>query len=286
MKWDNGLALAFKNAETLARTHYENFPVISLMVPKQKRKYVAVIYKFARTADDFADEGNLLPEERERKLDDWGRSLSDCLEGNFKDDFWKAVYYTLAENKIDAQHLFNLLKAFKQDVSKKHYSDFNDLLNYCTNSANPVGRIILQLHSVQQQNAFNYSDDVCSALQLANFWQDVSVDILKNRIYIPTCDMESFGVSEKDLTEKIWSDNFRDLIKFQVDRTQEMFDSGKQLLNFLNGKLFYQIKWTIKGGEKILEKIRKQDYNVLMLRPKLSKADYFILLIKSLLERK
>lgn len=253
------------------------------MVPKNKKKYVAVIYQFARTADDFADEGDDSPEVRLKNLKDYLANFESALNGEYKSDFWMALHNTISSNLIKPENFRNLISAFCQDVEKSRYNTFEEVIDYCKRSADPVGRLILELHGIHDEKLNEFSDKICSALQLTNFWQDVSVDILKNRIYLPQDELNKFEITEADLINQNDSQKFRELIKFQVNRTRELFNEGKILIDYLPGKLKYQIKWTVLGGEKVLSKIEKLDYNVLNTRPKLSKFNYFILLLKSFL---
>ncbi|MEJ2618402.1 MAG: squalene/phytoene synthase family protein, partial [Ignavibacteriaceae bacterium] len=179
MKQDNPV----KESLSLSKNHYENFPVVSFLVPKHLRKDVAIIYWFARTADDFADEGNLLPEERLRKLNEFEHRLTSLLKGNCEGDIEFALNKTIKERNLTPKYFYDLLKAFKQDVVKKSYENFEELLDYCNYSANPVGRLILELNDIRNDEAFGYSDKICTALQLTNFYQDIKVDYLKGRIY-------------------------------------------------------------------------------------------------------
>lgn len=277
------LEAAFAEAEKIAKNHYENFPVVSLMIPKSKRKYLAVIYQFARTADDFADEGDDKPEIRQKKLETYLADFEACLEGNYKNDFWMAMHNTINTNIIQPENFRNLISAFIQDVNKIRYSSFEELTDYCKRSADPVGRLVLELHSIHDEKLNEFSDLICTALQLTNFWQDVAVDLLKNRIYLPQEDLDKFNVTEEDLFDHNSFENFRKLMKFEIERTYKMFEDGKKLIDYLPGKLKYQIKWTILGGEKVLSKIEKLDYNVFDSRPKLSKYNYLFLLLKALL---
>jgi len=275
--------MAFIEAEKITKNHYENFPVVSLMVPKIKRKYLGVIYQFARTADDFADEGNVSQQTRMDNLQNWLNNFNECLKGNYNSDFWMAVDNTIKSNILQPENFRNLISAFIQDVYKTRYSSFEELLDYCKKSADPVGRIVLELHGIHDEKLNEFSDLICSALQLTNFWQDVSIDLQKNRIYLPKEDLEKFNVSEEDLFNLNFTSEFRELMNLQVKRTRKLFDDGKKLVDYLPVKLKYQINWTILGGEKILSKIEKLDYNVLSYRPKLSKQNYLFLFVKSLL---
>jgi squalene synthase HpnC len=272
---------AYNKSIDFAKAHYENFPVLSIFIPKEYQKYVAVFYQFARQVDDIADEGDYLVEERLKSLDQYEKELKECLEGNFKNDFWKALNNTIKENSITEDLLYRLLIAFKQDVTKNRYNHFEELLDYCKNSANPVGRFILELFNVRDQKILDYSDAICTALQLTNFYQDVAVDYTKNRIYLPLNEMEKFGVDESVIEQKTLDFQFQNLMKFQIKRTRDLFMMGRKLIPNLPRNLRYQITWTILGGEEILKKIEKIDYNVLNIRPKLSKIDYFRLLFRS-----
>ncbi|PJB00780.1 MAG: squalene synthase HpnC [Ignavibacteria bacterium CG_4_9_14_3_um_filter_36_18] len=274
---------AYLKAEEFAKSHYENFPVVSLFIKKEMRKHVAIIYWFARTADDIADEDNFTVEERLLKINNFNERLTHIVAGDYTDEYEHALYLTINERKLTPVHFFNLLKAFKQDIFQQKWNTFNDILDYCTNSANPVGRLILELYNVRDDKAFYYSDKICTALQLTNFYQDVSKDILKNRIYFPIDEIEKFGVKLKSFELNENNDNLRRLVKFNVERAESFFREGENLLNYLSGRLQYEIKWTILGGRAILKKIIKSDYNVINIRPSLSKFDYFFLFLKSLM---
>lgn len=273
---------AYKEAEVFAKSHYENFPVLSLTLPNEAKKHIAVVYKFARQADDLADEGDINSESRIENLDFYERSLRNTLAGKPESDFWTALLNSVKECKLTHQYFYDLLNAFKQDVCTKRYSTFESLIDYCRRSANPVGRIVLEICGVRCEDAFRYSDSICTALQLTNFYQDVSVDWQKGRIYIPQTEMEKFGVDEKIFDEKQNNANFKSLLKYQIERTRNLFSEGRNLIPFLPKSLLVQIKMTILGGEKILDKIEELDYNVLVQRPKLNKIDYLQIFAKGL----
>jgi len=247
------------------------------------RKHVAIIYWFARTADDIADEDNFTVEERLLKINNFNERLTHIVAGDYTDEYEHALYLTINERKLTPVYFSNLLKAFKQDIFQQKWNTFKDILDYCTNSANPVGRLILELYNVRDDKAFYYSDKICTALQLTNFYQDVSIDILKNRIYFPIDEIEKFGVKLKSFELNENNDNLKQLVKFNVERAGSFFREGENLLNYLTGRLQYEIKWTILGGRAILKKIIKFDYNVTNIRPSLSKFDYFFLFLKSLM---
>ena len=269
---------SYKNALNFTKSHYENFPVISFFVPRELRKHVAIVYKFARQADDIADEGNISDEERLEQLESYELALSDSLNRKYRDNFWAALHNTITTKKLSVENFFNLLKAFKQDVIKKRYEDFEDVLAYCSNSANPVGRIILELYNINDEETILYSDSICTALQLTNFYQDVSVDYNKGRIYIPADELDEFNIEQEIFESKKNNANFKKLMELQISRTKILFKDGSKILPKLPANLSRQIKWTISGGEKILEKIEEINYDVLNNRPKLSKIDYIKLI--------
>lgn len=275
-----------KNAEInislLAKNHYENFPVGSFLIPKNYRKDVAIVYWFARTADDLADEGNAAPEKRLDELNKFENEYQKSLRGKSDNLYFIQLAKTITEKKLSITHFTDLLSAFKQDVVKKSYNNFDEVLDYCQRSANPVGRILLELFKVDNDAAGNCSDKVCTALQLTNFYQDTVLDIGKGRNYYPQDEMETFGVIKKMFELKENNPNIKALLKHNVDRAQVLFDEGKNLLKYLNGRFKVEIKWTIAGGEKILDKIRKNDYDVFSIRPKLNKIDFIGLLIKNI----
>lgn len=271
----------YGQALQFARTHYENFPVVSFLIPPHLRKHVAIIYWFARTADDIADEGNLDVLKRLEKLREFESDFNEMLKGNYRSGYESALHNTIISRKLNPEHFTNLLRAFKQDIVKKHYDNYEELLNYCGNSANPVGRLILELHGIKNDESNNYSDKICTALQITNFLQDIKSDYERGRIYIPTDEIQSFKVTKKMFREGQMNPDLRRLIEFNVTRTQMLFDEGRNLIKFLKGRLKYEIKWTILGGEAILEKLRKNDYNV-FIRPYLTKTDFIIVLLNSI----
>ncbi|MEI7811792.1 MAG: squalene synthase HpnC [Ignavibacteria bacterium] len=267
----------------VAGSHYENFPVVSFLVPRRLRKHIAVVYRFARQADDIADEGIIPDEDRLAILSRYEEELTRALCGHASGSFWTALVKTIHEYRLTSDYFFDLLNAFKQDIQKKRYESFPELLGYCRNSANPVGRIILELFNIRDKDTMEYSDNVCTALQLTNFYQDISQDYEKGRVYIPLDEIKRFSVTDKDFELKRNNANFQMLLKFQIDRTYELFRNGRNILKILPFPLRNEIKCTILGGEKILSKIERTSYNTLNIRPKLSKTEYLSLLIKSLI---
>ncbi|MEE9430644.1 MAG: squalene synthase HpnC [Melioribacteraceae bacterium] len=271
---------AYQNAINFAKSHYENFPVASYFIKKNLRKHIALVYQYARQADDIADEGDLSDNERFAQLNKYEQALTNSLNNKFETKFWQALKKTIDNYDLSIDNFYNLLSAFKQDITKNRYIDFSELKDYCKRSANPVGRIILELHNIKDKNALVYSDDICTALQLTNFYQDVNVDIKKNRIYFPQNELVKFGVDEIFFEKNEINTNFTKLIKFQVDRTRQLFINGKNLLKYLPLLLKIEIMLTIKGGEAILNKIEKNNYDVLNIRPTLTTFDFVKMFLK------
>ncbi|MFA3783099.1 squalene synthase HpnC [Melioribacteraceae bacterium 4301-Me] len=273
---------AYNTAVKFTSSHYENFPVISLFIPPTLRKHIAVIYQFARQADDIADEGNFTAAERLEKLEKYEQELTNSLNGKFSNYFWAALKNTVDSFNLNPQNLYYLLTAFKMDCTKKRFQDYSELLDYCRYSASPIGRIVLELYGIQNENALIFSDSICTALQLTNFYQDIKRDYAKGRIYLPLDEMKKFNVNEEIFELRKININFRLLMEYQINRTYNLFKTGKGILSYLSGRLKFQIKWTILGGEKVLEKIKNMNYDVLNFRPKLNKYNYLYLMIKSL----
>lgn len=274
---------AFAFCERLAGSHYENFPVASFLIPQEKRPYIWSIYAFARIADDFADEGDTPAERRLEMLDDWGEYLDECFKGNVTHPVFLALAETVRRFSIPKKLLADLLVAFRMDVTTKRFPTFNDLLYYCIHSANPVGRLVLHIFENATERTVTLSDNICTALQLANFWQDVSVDWQKGRLYVPLEDVERFGYTEQDLDDKIADDRFRNLMAFEVARTRDLFRGGKPLLREAAQGLHLELNLTWRGGMKILEKIEALRYDVLHNRPAISFPDKLSILGRSLL---
>ncbi len=280
---------AFAYCERMARAHYENFPVGSLLVAKNRRKHVYSIYAFARTADDFADEGyetNGLTEARRlAALDDWERRLEDCYIGKAGHPIFVALAETVRELQLPIKLFRDLLSAFKLDVVKRRYADFDQVLDYCERSANPVGRLILLLFDYRDERLHQLSDHICTGLQLTNFWQDVEVDLRKDRIYLPQDEMARFGVSEGDLLEKRFSDRYAALLEFQIERTKELFERGRTLPSLVSGRLAIELRLTWLGGMRILKRIEELGYDTLNARPRITTSDKIRLLTRALVGR-
>jgi hydroxysqualene synthase len=273
----------FRYCEMIARSHYENFPVASRFVSKEIRKYVWTIYAFARIADDYADEPGFTLAERIDNLNQWEQYLEECYNGNPTHRVFAALAETVERFQLPHELFQNLLAAFRADITVNRYETYQDVTAYCRNSANPIGRLLLLLLNYRSETMMHLSDSICTALQLTNFWQDVSVDMQKNRIYLPLEDMEEFGYSEDELFEQRVNDHFRNLMAFQIQRTAELFVEGKPLLTIVGQDLSMELKLTWNGGTRILQKIHEQNYDVLTKRPALSKMDKLGLLFRSFL---
>ena len=257
--------------------HYENFPVASLLLPAALREPIEVIYRFARSADDFADEGDDPPELRLGKLNDYRRQLAAPADPLFHE-----VAKIIREHELPVQLFADLLDAFAQDVTKKRYASYAEVLDYCRRSANPVGRLLLHLFKRTTDSDLRQSDAICSALQLINHWQDVDVDYTKDkRIYLPQDEMARFGVTERHLREKICDSSFQSLMAFQVSRARDLMVSGQGLGKSLPGRVGLEIRATVQGGLRILEKIERAGYDVFRRRPKLHAYDWPMLLLKA-----
>ena len=258
------------------------------MVPKRLRKHVAAVYAFARTADDIADEEHDTIADNDPirivRLREFEAQL-DVKSPDKLDKRWDWIFVACADTirkfSIPTQLFRDLISAFAQDVEKKRYADFDELLDYCRRSANPVGRLVLLLHGFSDDERFELSDNICTALQLANFWQDMSVDKLKNRIYIPQSDWN--GATEADIFADRAEDNVKKIVEFQVRRTRELFDKGQKLPSMLPFPLSLEIRATIAGGRAILDKIETQKFDTLSKRPSFGKLDKVRILMRALL---
>jgi squalene synthase HpnC len=279
------LAESYEYCERITRAHAENFPVGSLLVPKKNRKHIYSIYAFARIADDFADEGyeeGINTDGRLAALDDWEGKLEECYRGQASHPVFIALAATARELALPVELFRDLLSAFKQDVVKRRYANFDEVLDYCSRSANPVGRLILLLFDYHDELYHQLSDEITTGLQLVNFWQDVAVDARKDRVYLPENEMKHFGVSSDDLRERRFNGGYAALLKFQVERTKEFFERGRRLPCLLRGRIAFEVRLTLLGGMRILEKIEKQGYDTLNVRPKLQTRDKIGLILKSL----
>ena len=255
--------------------HYENFPVASLLLPRRLRRPVEAIYRFARAADDLADEGDASDAVRLRGLAGYREELDAIERGEppAGQDFAELATI-IREWHLPVQLLRDLLDAFAQDVVKKRYADYPELLDYCRRSANPVGRLLLHLVGQDSEANLHRSDCICSALQLVNFWQDIAIDWQKQRIYLPLGDLERFGMAESDIAGGRWSEAWAALLDFQVERTRRLMGEGAPLVRQLPGRMGWEIRLTVQGGLRILEKIQRVRGDVFRHRPVLGASDW------------
>jgi squalene synthase HpnC len=262
----------------MTNAHYENFPVASPLLPPELRAPVRVIYAFARSADDLADEGDDNASERIAALNAYERELDHIDAGRENStELFKQLSITLKEHHLNTQLLRDLLSAFRQDVVQTRYASFDELLDYCSRSANPVGRIMLALSDQYSPEMLEQSDAICSALQLINFLQDVAIDWKKSRIYIPQEDLAKFNVSEQSIAEAKADHRWRALMQFQVTRARSLMQKGAPLATHVGGRLGWELRFIVHGGLRILEKIEAVHYDVFTRRPTLKPYDWVLL---------
>jgi phytoene synthase len=270
----------------MAVDHYENFPVASFLLPAPLREPVAAIYGFARSADDFADEGDLSPQQRRALLAGYQAELNAIERDEpTQHPVFLRLRPVIARYELPLQLFRDLLDAFTQDVGKDRYRDFAELMDYCRRSADPVGRLLLHLFGHATTENLSRSDSICSALQLINHWQDVGIDAAKGakgRIYLPQDDMARFGVSESDILRRVTSSGFIGLLKFQVERARALMLSGAPLGWDQPGRIGLEIRAIVAGGLHILDKIEDVDYDVFNRRPMLKALDWPPILWRSL----
>jgi squalene synthase HpnC len=276
---------AYRHCLKVASSHYENFPVASLLLPKPQRLAAAAIYAFARQADDYADEplpgapaGNEAAL-RLKLLDYW----EACLDRQVHHPVFIALQDSIQRYHIPVQRFRDLISAFKQDATVTRYETFDEVLAYCRRSADPVGRLILRLFNKDDARSVEESDAICTALQLANFWQDLGQDLRqRNRLYLPLEDCRAFGVSEEDLLAGHATTAFRGLMAWQIGRTRRLFARGEDLPGRIGGRLGLNLKLVRAGGLAICDKVRDLGYDTLVERPKLGKRDWMRLVWRNL----
>ncbi len=273
---------ARKYCERLARSHYENFSVASWFLPARVRQDFFNVYAYCRISDDLGDEVGDASVSL-RLLDDWQQQLDECYAGSARHPVFVALNETVRKCDIPKTPFADLLHAFRQDQTVTRYQTFDDLLGYCHYSANPVGRLVLYVCGYRDEQRQQLSDYTCTALQLANFWQDVSVDYLKGRIYLPLESLAKFGVSEETISSGRNTREFRELMKFEVARAREWFHKGLPLASSLDKDLAIDIELFSRGGLEILNAIEKQDYAVLGRRPSISKSRKLALVARAAL---
>jgi squalene synthase HpnC len=280
----DAIAASYAACERLARTHYENFPVASWLLPKAVRPHVAAVYAFARTADDVADEPGREPAERTallnayrqrlvrgtRRTQDSGYRLPDPVGA----EFFPALFDTIDRFELPVPLFTDLLSAFEQDVTTPRYETWSDLLDYCRRSANPIGRIVLRLNGHRDEQLDRASDDVCTALQLVNFWQDLAVDWSRGRLYVPEEVWLSHGASTAELDRRAWPGTWHAALEECGERTRMLFARGRPVCDGVGGRLRYELRATWLGGTRILDRLQTTGYNVFEHRPSLGPVDW------------
>ena len=282
------LAEAYSYCEQLARTHYENFPVASRLLPARMRPHVAAVYAFARFADDMADEGERSSAERIDDLDRWGERLDNALRTREPDrephhQVFTALRQTIADCALPVGLLHDLLSAFRQDVMVKRYATWEDVLDYCRRSANPIGRLVLRIAGHDAPALDAASDAVCTALQLTNFWQDLRIDRGKGRLYVPASIWQAHGAREEDLDGARVTPAWRAALADVTMRTRALFAAGAPVADGVRGRLRYELRATWLGGSRILDKLEAANFDVFTHRPTLTKADVPLILWRAVL---
>jgi len=266
----------------MAVDHYENFPVASILLPAPLRTAVRDIYRFARTADDIADEGNAPNPKRLLQLGQYRSELHriGADQHGFGPGMPELGYIfdplrsTIARHQLPITPFFDLLSAFEQDVIQTRYITFDSLVEYCSRSANPVGQLMLHLHDAATPERIEQSDAICTGLQLVNMWQDVQVDWLKGRIYLPQEDLDRFGVTEADIHARRLSPEWQALMAYEFERTRTLLHFGAPLARTLPGRVGFELRLVVLGALRILERIESVNYDVFMNRPKLGRSDW------------
>ncbi len=284
---NSNLIVDNQDSSVAARTHYENFPVGSIALPKHLRRPVALIYHFARQADDFADENDFLPEQRLAMLNGFKAQL-DIIKAGKKSDsvFFTELSSMIAEQQLPLQPFYDLLSAFSQDVTKTSYANFDEVLDYCQRSANPVGVLLLHLYQKASPENLAYSNHVCTALQLINFYQDIAIDFdascHERRIYLCQDEMQAFNVEEAQIANQQVDANWQQLMLFNIERAESMLQAGKPLGGILPGRMGLEMRMIIGGGQRIIDKLKKVKGDIFKHRPTLKAWDWPFIIFKNL----
>lgn len=286
-----------RSTETLkslhhAASHYENFPVASILMPRNLREPIALIYSFARQADDIADEGDISIEARLNALENFRDELN-LIQAYIKPQtpFFSVLGEMIRTRNLPFAPFYNLLDAFSQDVTKTRYQNVQEVLDYCTRSANPIGRLLLHLYQAATPHNLYLSDQICTALQMINFLQDIAIDFRKNddkqRIYLCQDELSAFGISEKDVANYVNASALPDVewqhyMQFNLQRVQAILNAGKPLGYILKGRIGIEMRMIIAGGERIIAKIHAVNGDVFMHRPVLTYRDWAVIVCKAL----
>ncbi|MFA4912790.1 MAG: squalene synthase HpnC [Comamonadaceae bacterium] len=271
----------------MAVDHYENFPVASLLLPRHLKRAVRDIYRFARSADDLADEGEFSNATRLANLGAYRTELYRIGSEPIAPfgpanpglaNVFAPLAHTISTHQLPITPFFDLLSAFEQDVIQKRYSDYDSLLDYCSHSANPVGRLMLHLHQAATPSNIERSDAICTALQLTNMWQDVQNDWRRGRVYIPQEDLDRFEVTELDMQARTLSERWSALMAFEIERTRALLNFGAPLARALPGRVGFELRLVVEGARRILQRIEANQYDVFMNRPTLAKSDWALML--------
>ncbi len=283
---DPRLNQAYDHCATITRRHYENFPVASLLLPAKLRRPISVIYAFARTADDFADEGGIPDEQRLALLDGYARALDALNQHSIIEEqpIFIALCDVVNRHQLSIGHFHDLLTAFRMDVKQKRYASFTELSGYCRYSANPIGQLVLELCGQNSARNINDSDNICTALQLINFLQDIRQDYDENkRIYLPQDELAQFDIPEADISQQRNGPAMKRLIAFQTDRARTLLQSGMPLGARLPGRIGLEIRCTVMGGLRVLDAIATQPD--VYARPRLGKKDWIGIIARACLRR-
>jgi len=281
------LQAAYAACASDCRSHYENFPVASFLLPRRMRPHVAAVYAFARAADDFADEGDRTVEERHRLLDQWRSRLLEAASGATSTvqrpaqpgepahtrEIFLALGVTIRRLQLPLAPLEDLLSAFRQDVTVTRYGTWRELLEYCRRSSNPIGRLVLRIGGHAAGDFDEWSDAICTALQLTNFWQDVRSDYARGRIYLPLEEMLASGAHEAALAAGRITPEWQTAMASAVRRTRGLFNHGLPLCDRLSGRLRYEVRLTWLGGTRILDRLEASAFDVLSQRPTIGAGD-------------
>ena len=266
----------------LANTHYENFPVASILLPMRLRRPIGLIYAFARQADDFADEGNLQPEQRLALLDSFRKELDRIAARNTPEtELFRALATLIDDRALPLEPFYGLLDAFSQDVVKTRYENFGEVMDYCRRSANPIGRLLLHLYGEATPRNIGHADAICSALQIINFLQDVEIDYRKDRIYFPLDEMSKYRIKESQIAARDASGMWWNFMQFEIERARRLLQSGAPLGLALKGRIGLEMRTIIAGGERILSKLHKSRGDMFNHRPVLTPRDWGYMLYRA-----
>jgi squalene synthase HpnC len=271
-----------QSSMTLASTHYENFPVASALLPLRLRRPIGMIYAFARNADDFADEGELQPQQRLGLLDGYRKQLDRIATGvTAETEFFATLEQTIHSHTLPLQPFYDLLDAFSQDVVKARYENFGEVMDYCHRSANPIGRLMLHLYDAATPRNIGQADAICSALQIINFLQDIAIDYRKDRIYLPLDELRKFQVSEQQIARGDASGAWPGFMQFQIERARKLLQAGAPLGLVLRGRIGLEMRAIIAGGDTILRKLHHSRGDVFSHRPIIRPWDWGYILYRA-----